>query len=173
MAVSEATGGPRIDVESSIKGLLYFYPYLHEYRLQILIYMSDLVAIHRGLGKLTGATFRPYMHGSYSDEVRETLHEIEDQLEMELDYHHGKATMKYKYNTKPDLANEEIGVIEDIFRATEDYSNNDLKKWCKNTYLYESTPYGTAMNFEDYQNKVENSNEEAMEDITGEFPELL
>lgn len=173
MAVSEAAKNPRIDVESSIKALLYFYPYLHEYRLQMLVYMSDLVAIHRGLGKLTEATFRPYMHGSYSDEVRETLHEIENQLEMELDYHHGKATMKYKYDSEPDLADEETELIEDIFRSTENCSNNDLKKWCKNTYLYESTPYGAAMDFEDYEDKVNNDNKRVRKDISKEFPELL
>lgn len=173
MAVSEIERNSEIDIETSIKSFLYCSDYLHEFRLQIIAYLGELVAIQRGRGKLTEATFKPYMYGSYSEEIRETLYDIEDQLTAELDYHQGRATIKYKYEDRPNIGERDLKLIREICDSTKNLTNDELKTWCKGTYLYKTTPYDSHMKFEDYQEEFENGNEEIDSDIMDDFPELL
>lgn len=163
-------------LEAILRDFLRHHKYLHEFRLQKLVYILDLVTSLKEDGKrATDADFKPYMYGSYSDSLRDTLNGLEGELPTEQDWLYGKVVTKYlgadhpRVNDgNPDGYSQYEDLIEKIREATAGISNDDLENWSKESWLYENTDYDSEMNFEE----VEKHEEEIREDLLDMFPEL-
>ena len=165
---SSPDGG--VEIEDVIQAFLQEHDYLHEFRLQKLIYLAELVHGQLEENRLVeDVEYKPYMYGSYSEDVSDKLEDLDDELESLPDYQHGKMTKRYI------ASDESLGSIEDeiakeIIKAVSDVTSSkrsvDLEKWSKSTSLYEETPYDQPMNFEDMDT------EDFVEDVLNEFPEL-
>ena len=142
------------DLQAAIGELIEEFEFLHEFRIQKLLYIADLVAqLERG-ERITDADFKPYMYGSYSEEISNTLSQFEDEQKVEYspDYQYGDVTTKYtNLIDGADLTLSDEGV-ESILRrvknATEGWTSQDLGEWSKESWLYKNTSYGSEMDFD-------------------------
>lgn len=148
----ESTGSE--DLQAAIGELIEEFEFLHELRIQKLLYIADLVAqLERG-ERITDADFKPYMYGSYSEEISNTLSQFEDKGKVEYspDYQYGDVTTKYtdltdgEETTLSDEKAEEI--LERVKDATEGWTSQDLGEWSKESWLYKNTNYGSEMDFD-------------------------
>lgn len=158
------------DIKRIIRELLERYDFLHEFRIQKLVYLADLVSkIERG-ERLTEADFKPYMYGSYSEEIRDTLQELEEEVPNEPDYQYGNVTTKYTGSGGGEtVSSDDIEeIIERVKKATSGWSSEELGDWSKESWLYENTDYGSDMNFD----RIESLREEIAAELNEKFPEL-
>jgi len=157
-----------------IEGFLSKYEFLHEYRLQKLIYMADLLSIEEKDNRITEADFMPFMYGSYSEDIAEILESLEEKEEIgtKADMHHGKVTTAYFDEAIDDdkISPEIKELIDRVHKVTKSRSNDDLANWSKETWLYENTPYAEKMDFEEYKRKVDSGHVQS--DLKGEFSPL-
>ncbi len=58
-----------IDDKEVVKGFLERYRYLHEYRIQKLVYLAEVVSVYERGRRLTELEFKPYMYGAYADDL--------------------------------------------------------------------------------------------------------
>lgn len=162
-------------LKSVIKGFLREYEFLHEYRLQKLIYILDLLAVEKEGNRITNADFKPFMYGSYSEEIGDALESLERDPEVDTkpDMHHGKTTVAYMAD---EIQDEEIPdnieeLIKEVIQVTKGSSNDELGNWSKETWLYNNTPYGEEMDFMDYLKNIERGR--ISSDLEKRFPELF
>lgn len=161
------------DLEKVIRALLREHRYLHEFRLQKLIYLAELLA-SRYLGDtMTNASYKPYMHGSYSEDVADTLESVpekDESVKTLPDFQHGKKTNRY-VTPKEDLDDLDLNenqekIINTVTKVTSSEKNTDLESWSKKTSLYNNTEYGKQMSFD----KLEV--EEFEKDVLEKFPRI-
>lgn len=143
-----------VSLDEVIRGFIETNEYLHEYRLQKLVYLAELLSLRdRGGNRLTNADFKPYMYGAYSDELSERLDELKHEFGTKADTHHGKVVTAYTSpDSDTDLEGETLGLIKKVNEIVRDgrFSNEDLAEWSKSTLLYQGTPFGEEMDFDDY-----------------------
>lgn len=178
----ESEGGG-LTLEDAIRELLRHHRYLHEFRIQKLLYIADLVAKLKSDNeeRLTDADFKPYMYGSYSEDIRNTLNNLQSDLPNEPDYQYGKVTTKFLGKDHPrfppdlDLFDSEtidredaIDIIEAVSEATDGVPNEELGDWSKDTWLYQSTEYDSEMDFD----RIDAVRERVKEQLLDAFPEL-
>jgi uncharacterized protein YwgA len=157
MKQQESTSQPPRALSASltdiIKGFLRKNQYLHEFRIQKLIYLAELISVKKSDTRLTTADFKPYMYGSYSSDISTALKQLksEPELETKRDLHHGKVnTVFLGRSINVDLDDEAEEIIEEANQIAAAHRSQDLGDWSKQTWLYQSTPYGDEMNFEQY-----------------------
>lgn len=163
-----------VALEDVLVGFLSKYDFLHEYRLQKLVYAAELLYTEENDGEqLVNAEFKPYMYGSYSERLAETLDEIDNRENVVArpDVHHGKRTEAYKFTGTGDGdLPESVGdLVERLHEATKSMTNEELAQWSKDSWLYQETDYDTPMDFTDYAEKEDQG--EINSDIESEFPE--
>lgn len=138
-----------------VKGFLERYRYLHEYRIQKLLYITEVVSVYERGKRLTEFDFKPYMYGAYSDNLPQLLERLAEDGEVKTkkDTHHGKKTTAYMSvdesgkEISATLPKEVENIIERVHRATKSMSNEELAKWSKETWLYQEEGYGEPMDF--------------------------
>ena len=157
------------DLKEVIREFLGHYSYLHEFRIQKLVYLLDLLSTLENNHRITDADFKPYMYGSYSEDIRDTLGELSSEIETELDLQHGEITTKYLGNSDGGAVRQETKeLIERVVETADGEKNTDLGKWSKDTWLYKSTEYGRQMNFE----RLKSKRRDIIEDLGDQFPDL-
>lgn len=160
-----------VTLEGIIKAFLSHHKFLHEYRLQKLVYLLELYHVSKNGEPLNSADFKPFMYGAYSEDVSSTLEELEDEISTKKDIHHGKRTKVYLgHNVDADVSEEISDLIQNICKATNNLSNDDLAKWSKQTQLFETTPYGDTMEIHKYSNQ---SKQDLKSELIEDFPELF
>lgn len=183
--LSELTTGNEADEKISLKniiqGFLLNSNFLHEFRLQKLVYIADLVSKvkREDSQRLTNADFRPYMYGSYSEELGKTLNKLKEENELphKRDRQYGKITTVYLGSQHPSMSPNEMQVqlqegekeiIEAVSQATKGWSNDELGEWSKDSWLYENTSYGEEMNFD----RLDQAKHKVREELVQTFPSL-
>lgn len=166
--MSQETSG-RTDTRDIIRAFLEEHEHgVHEFRLQKLIYLLELVLAQEN-ERATDLDYKPYMYGSYSEELGDELEKMkrDTNLTTKADYQHGKVTTKYfPSGEEPDIEEDLREKIKKISSEV-DMKNEDLGQWSKETKLYKETEYGTEMNFNDF------SEEDFEEDVLEHFPEIV
>lgn len=163
-----------VTLEDVLVGFLSKYDFLHEYRLQKLVYAAELLYAEENDGEqLVNAEFKPYMYGSYSERLAETLDNLDthEDIVARPDVHHGKRTEAYKFTGAGDGGlPENVGnLVQRLHEATKSMTNEELAQWSKESWLYQETDYDTPMDFDDYAEKEDRG--EINSDIESEFPE--
>lgn len=160
---TQSQKGPSDNLRLLIEGLLEEHNFLHEYRLQKLVYLAELLYAERTDGdNLTDANFKPYRYGAYSEDVKKKLKEISKNPEIKAEYNrkYGNDTCTYKPNNlNKNLPKEINELIEVVLNLSRHVSNEDLAKWSKSTYLFKETDYDDEMNFKDYIDYLRDNNE--------------
>ncbi|ELZ35186.1 type II toxin-antitoxin system antitoxin SocA domain-containing protein [Halorubrum distributum] len=161
-------------LEDLIRGFLSKYKFLHEYRLQKLIYFAELFATESKDSRLTEADFKPFMYGAYSEDVSEKLEEMESEPDVatKTDMHHGKTVTAYLGQDidESDVDPDAMDIISQVHPSTQSESNEDLAQASKQSWLYQETPYSSEMDFDEYREKLDDG--EINSDIDRFFPDL-
>lgn len=155
--------------------------FLHEYRMQKLIYIADLVSeLKKGHEKrITNADFKPYMYGTYSEDVRDELQDLSDRgdINCQLERKNGNITKRYSEKDRRNKSDSDRmdsktasinKILEEVNKATFGQSNDDLGEWSKESWLYRNTEYGTEIDFD----KVHRAEKEAKKELIDQFPQL-
>lgn len=165
-----------VDTEELLVGFLSNYDFLHEYRLQKLAYAAELLHAEESDNNipLVGVGFKPYMYGSYSESVAETLDGIDSREDVVVrpDFHHGERTEAYRFTDEGDtgdLPQHAEDIVDRLHEATKSATNEELAEWSKESWLYCETEYDEPMDFEEYGQKVDD--DEIDSDIEAAFPE--
>jgi len=168
------------DLKSVLQEFLRHNHFLHEFRVQKLVYLADLVSKLKRGERLTDADFKPYMYGSYSENLRNTINSSQDELPTGKDRHYGNVTtVFYGGNTdkgrsagvfeQPALQDEEAQeIIEAVLEAIDGWRSEELGDWSKESWLYENTPYDEEMDFD----RLEEVDEKVKEELVDTFPKL-
>lgn len=157
-----------VELEELIRGFLSKKRYLHEFRLQKLVYIAELVATLEHGDRLTDADYKPYMYGTYSEDLRNSLNEMESELSTEPDLQYGKVTTKYLSCDAPELDKKVEKIINRVDNATSGWSSEDLGDWSKESWLYENTQYGDSMDFD----RVHPARKSVVTELQETFPDL-
>lgn len=173
----ETSEGAKTEPESSdmlrllIKGLLKNHKFLHEYRLQKLVYLAELLYLEREGGKsLTDADYKPYRYGAYSEDVKEAVSELASDSKVQAEYSrkYGNDTWSYKPNgLDPDLPEEVEELVDVVMNLSRHKSSDELAKWSKSTYLFNETDYDEQMSLSEYVSKyLDDGNEPDWKKLT-------
>lgn len=155
-----------------IKEFLSKYRYLYEIRVQKLVYYGELYCLENYGRRLTSAEFKPYMYGSFSEDVRKALRELD--LPTERTYKNGSETVKYlSYGVSSgEISDEKAEIISRIHQLTKNKSTDELAQMSKDSWLYENEEFDEPMNFERYKEEFDLPREEGEglydEDAPGE-----
>lgn len=163
----------QVDLKDLIRLFLSNHRFLHEYRLQKLIYLAELLSLNADEDRITKAQFKPYMYGSYSEDVASELKDLNSEVKTSIDMQHGNMTLAYHgegLEPPEDIDDEIVDLVKEISQAAMNKSNEELAQWSKETWLYQNTEYGTPMNFFRY---FQGEKDTLREDVEAEFPELL
>ncbi|WP_435143793.1 type II toxin-antitoxin system antitoxin SocA domain-containing protein [Halobaculum sp. P14] len=160
-----------------VKGFLERYRYLHEYRIQKLVYITEVVSVYERGKRLTEFDFKPYLYGAYADNLPQMLERLAEDGEVDTkkDTHHGKKTTAYMSvdesgkEISATLTDEVGDIIERVHEATKSMSNEELAKWSKETWLYQEEGYGKPM---DFSRLMQRSEREIEEELKQGFPDL-
>jgi|AntRauMinimDraft_3_1070383.scaffolds.fasta_scaffold03051_3 uncharacterized protein YwgA len=145
-------------LKSIIKGLFREHKHLHEYRLQNLIYLAELLHVERTDGNtLTPGDYTPYRYGAFSPCVKSTVEELSIHPKIKH-----KQSQRYDGNTqvyettdlKPDLPSDIQALVDIVMSLTKHKSNDDLRDWSKSTYLFKNTNYNKEMEFTTYTDQL-------------------
>jgi len=125
--------------------------YLHEFRLQKLVYLAELLSLRDHDDRISEFDIKPYMYGTYSEDLSDKLEELESEFDTKEDLQHGKVTTVFKKaDTRPDLDQEARDIIQEANQIAGNHKSTYLGEWSKGTYLYNNTPYATPIDFADY-----------------------
>lgn len=157
-----------VSLREIILAFLEEHRFLHEYRLQKLVYLAELLSIKNSGQRLTNAEFKPYMYGAYSKDVSKALEDLESEAEVPtfVDSRHGKVTKAFKgRGEKTDLDEGTLSIVDSVVNITRRKSNEELADWSKSTWLFENTPYGDNMDMLKYETNFTDKLEEDLEDL--------
>jgi len=145
------------DLDEVIRGFLSRNKYLHEFRLQKLVYLAELLAVQEQEERLTDADYKPYMYGAYSEDVADTLSDMKPDAATKATTHHGKLVTAF---VEPDKNPELDGTVEEILDRVHErvkdtrIPNDDFGEWSKESWLYKNTPFDHRMNFLRYRDEA-------------------
>jgi len=136
-----------------IRAFIAQYRYLHEWRIQKLVFYADLLSLSRRGYRLTSAQFRRHHYGVYSEQIHTALHEMGDLQRTDDTTPTGRATVRYSIPgsiSSHTLTKEDLAIIQEAHEATRTLTNEELADWGKETTLWRSTDQGDALNFDAY-----------------------
>jgi len=152
-----------VALQDLIMGFLSTHRFLHQFRLQKLIYLAELMYFEKHNKRLSDSEYRPYMYGAYSDDVDEALSELKSHPGIKTETSHrydGKKT-SYSADLEPDLPDDVHALIQAVTNVTRKMSSEDLAEWSKSTYLFEETDFNDEMKFKEYKKRVDSGEIEA------------
>jgi len=128
------------------------YDELFETRIQKLIFYSEVYSITHYRMRLTEATYKPYMYGAYSEDVRDVLESMRG-ITRKRTIRYGDRTVGYRLSG--DQANFESDqvvqrIVDRVHEATEFKETSDLAQFSKESFLFENTEYNHQMRFEEF-----------------------
>lgn len=157
MSSQESQESALADLDDVIRGFLSRNNYLHEFRLQKLIYLAELLAVQKEGSRLTDAEYKPYMYGAYSEDLADKLSDMEPDVSTKATTHHGKLVTAFVDPDKsPELDDTVEAIIDKVHEKIKDtrISNDEFGEWSKESWLYQNTPFDHKMNFLRYQDEA-------------------
>lgn len=157
MATQEPEGSELADLDEVIRGFLSRNKYLHEFRLQKLIYLAELLAVQKENRRLTDADYKPYMYGAYSEDVAEELSDLKPDASTKATTHHGKLVTAFVEPDKnPELDDTVEEILDRVHEGVKDtrIPNDDFGEWSKESWLYKNTPFDHRMDFLRYRDEA-------------------
>jgi uncharacterized phage-associated protein len=145
-----------------VKEFIGKYQYLYEKRIQKLVFYGEIYCLINFERRLTEATFVPYMYGSFSEDIRKALEDLEAENEVptKTDLVRGKEVTKYIGDVSGgNLDNRAKAVVDRIHKKTRNQSTEELAQCSKQNWLFEETDYGESMNFAKFLKELEQCSE--------------
>jgi uncharacterized protein YwgA len=174
MAVTESNQldpDVRQRVERVIKEFLSqdWYDGLFETRIQKLIFYTEVYSVVHYRKRVTEATYKPFMYGAYSEDVRDVLKEMEE-VDRTRKIRHGKRTVEYSlvnWDREDDDAISRI--VRKIHNSTKNTSSA-LARFSKDSWLFENTEYNHPMQFDEFVEALD-ENPEIEESVLEQVPD--
>lgn len=138
------------ELKEVIKEFLSKYRYLYEMRIQKLVYFAELYSMDNYEKRLTNATWKPYMFGSFSEDVRNALEDLD--VDSEVVRRNGSRTRKYfGYNVSAgSLSDGKKAIIQRVHEKTKNKGTEEMGKESKETWLYQEEEFDQPMDFGKY-----------------------
>lgn len=150
---AQPVGGEVARLQEVIKELLNRHAYLHEKRIQKLVFLADLHSIQTRGKRLVEADYKPYYYGVYSDLVSVALQTLADVKVAVQQTVEGSETLVFYKSDKPfktQLTPDDRRVIDEVMRTYATLSNEELAQIGKHTLLWESAEHGQPFDYESY-----------------------
>ena len=144
---------PQARLQDVIRSFVARYNYLHEWRVQKLVFYADLLSLSRRGYRLTSAAFTKHFYGVFSSDIREALRSMADLTRRPDKTPTGRDTVRYQFQGSlhvPTLSKEDIILIEEAHQATRDIPNEQLADWGKETTLWRTTDQGAVLDIQRY-----------------------
>jgi len=155
---SHKTFDPEVRLQDVIRSFVARYNYLHEWRIQKLVFYADMLSLSRRGYRLTSAEFKKHFYGVFSSEVREELWKMEDLTQRPDKTPTGKDTVRFQLQgslSAPTLSREDVSLIEEAHQATRELTNEQLADWGKETTLWRTTDQGATLDLRTYGTVLE------------------
>jgi hypothetical protein len=150
--VGEAPSADDARLEDVIRYLLNHHTYLHEKRIQKLIFLADLHSIQSRGKRLVDADFKRYYHGVYSDRIAlalQSLDGVQTRPDVGLD---GAATFVFLRPRKPlltpTLGPEDEAILKEVLAAYKACTTDDLAEIGKTTVLWETAEFDQQLDYD-------------------------
>lgn len=144
---------PEARLQDVIRSFVARYNYLHEWRIQKLVFYADLLSLSRRGYRLTSADFKKHFYGVFSSNIREELRAMTDLTKRPDKTPTGKDTVRFQLQGSlvlPTLSKEDINLIEEAHEATRDMTNEQLADWGKETTIWRTTEQGALLDIRGY-----------------------
>lgn len=141
------------DLEDLIKEILNRHSFLHEKRIQKLIFLADLHSIQTRGRRLVNADFKPYFHGVFSDDVHLALQNLKEARVSPDTAPDGRITIVFLGPEKPfksRLGKVDLQLLEDVLKAYKGLSTDELAQIGKHSLLWETTEHNEIFDYEAY-----------------------
>jgi Protein of unknown function (DUF4065) len=136
-----------------IRSFVSQYRYLHEWRIQKLVFYADLLSLARRGYRLTSAEFRRHHYGVYSEEIHDDLRMMDDLQRTDDVTPTGRPTVRYSMpgsSSTRSLSREDLALIHEAHEATRELKNEELADWGKETSIWRTTTQGEILDFGAY-----------------------
>ena len=147
-------GADITEIKEIVKEFLSNYRYLHEFRIQKLMYFAELYTIDNYEQRLSDATWKPYMYGSFSEDVRTAVQRLEEgnEVDTETVRRDGSKTTKYiGYGISGgDISKAKKLIVNRVHQQFKSKSNDELGDESKESWLYQDQKFDTPMDFGKY-----------------------
>lgn len=162
MTTQQSTQSKTKDLErikAVVREFLSKYQYLYEKRIQKLVFYGEIYCLINFGSRLTNANFKPYMYGSFSEDIREALAELDDEgVQTEEVLINGKWVTKYigEEVDGGNLSAPLAAIVDAVHQQTRSQSTEELAQFSKQNWLFEQTEYGDPMDFDEFAEKLGN-----------------
>lgn len=141
-------------LEDVIRFLLNHHTFLHEKRIQKLVFLADLHSIQTRGRRLVEADFKRYYHGVYSEKIALALQSLQG-VDVRPDTGpDGAPTFVFLRPKKalptPHITREDRKILEEILQAYKSLSTEELAQVGKSTLLWESAEFGEQLDYDAY-----------------------
>lgn len=151
--------GPRTaeqeKLDNVIRYLLNQHSFLHEKRIQKLVFLADLQMLQTTGKRMVEADFKPFYHGVYSDDVLLSLQSMPDLKTGPDTAPDGRETVVFLREKRPysvkGLTTDEKAVLDEIVSTYGRMSTDELAAIGKSTLLWESSDFGEPFDYAAYR----------------------
>jgi len=161
------------ELKGVIKEFLSKYRYLYEFRVQKLVFYAEVYTIDNYERRLTDASWKPYIYGSFSEDVRVAVRELD--VPTQTVYRNGDETIKYLNKGLSGQHLENVAkreILDRVHQRTRNQSTEDLAQFSKNHWLFEHTDYESVMSFTKYLHYIRDLDEEDRSLFDSKHPEV-
>jgi hypothetical protein len=155
-------------LEDLIRYFLNHHTYLHEKRIQKLIFLADLHSIETRGRRLVEADFKRYYHGVYSDRVSLALQSLEGVQARPDVAPDGSPTVVFLRPPRPlatpTLGPDEIAILDEVLKAYKTCTTEDLAEIGKATLLWESAAFAQVLDYDAFLRDPATRTSPAMKD---------
>ncbi len=145
-----ANAQPLADV---IRELLNRHAFLHEKRIQKLVFLADLHSIQTRGKRLVEVDFKKYYHGVYSEGIHLALQNLPDVRAAPETTIDGSETLVFLRPERPfptQLSNEQLEVLTEATDAYRGFSTDQLAQIGKHTLFWENAEHGEEFDYAAY-----------------------
>jgi uncharacterized phage-associated protein len=136
-----------------IKEVLNNHSYIHEKRIQKLLFLADLLSIQTRGNRLIDADFKPYYYGVFSDSVSLSLQSMKDVKTAVTRAPDGTDVLAFLKPDKPyktALSTDQRKLVDETIVAYRQCSTEQLAEIGKHSLLWESSDHGQPFDYSKY-----------------------
>ncbi|WP_380680595.1 type II toxin-antitoxin system antitoxin SocA domain-containing protein [Salinigranum sp. GCM10025319] len=114
------------------------------------MFYAEVYTIDNYQQRLSDVSFKPYLYGSFSQQVRDELEELD--IQSQEVYIEGNKTKKYMNSGLPDtnLQPDKKKIIRRVHEITKSKPTEELAQFSKDHWLFKEGKFGDEMDFEKY-----------------------
>jgi hypothetical protein len=148
----EPHGGDDARLDDVIRYLLNHHTYLHEKRIQKLVFLADLHSIQTRGKRLVDAKFKRYYHGVYCDRISlalQSLDGVQTRPDIAPDGSPGFVFLRPKKPLgTPTLGPAEEAILSEVLAAYKGCTTDDLAEIGKATLLWKTAEFDQELDYE-------------------------